>query len=200
MLRSLVPIILLVAFLIGAPHAASAHITGVASGFGAGFLHPLLGPDHLVAMVAVGLWGAQLGSPAIWVLPIAFPLVMAVGGLIGISGADVPYPEQMIALSGLALGLVVAFRVRIAFWAAAIVVAVFALFHGYSHGREMPQAADAASFAIGFVVATGMLHLLGITIGVADRSRTGKLAIQGLGAVIAAVGCFFVVQTFGDAG
>jgi urease accessory protein len=195
MLRSLV----LVACLLALPHPAAAHVTGVASGFGAGFLHPLLGPDHLVAMVAVGLWGAQLGAPAIWVLPVAFPLVMAAGGMIGVSGAELPYPEQMIALSGLALGLMVAFRVRIAFWAAAAVVAVFALFHGYSHGREMPQAADAASFAIGFVVATGLLHLLGIGVGAADRSAAGKLAIRGLGAAIAAVGCFFVASTFGIA-
>jgi urease accessory protein len=100
-------------------------------------------------MVAVGLLGAQLGSPALWVLPVAFPLVMAAGGLIGISGTSVPFPEQMIALSGLALGLMVAFRARMAFWAAAMLVAVFALFHGYSHGREMPRAADAASSGLG---------------------------------------------------
>jgi urease accessory protein len=194
------PVSLVVLAVLLLPHLASAHITGTASGFGAGFLHPLLGPDHLVAMVAVGLWGAQLGSPALWILPVAFPLVMAVGGLIGISGTSVPYPEQMVALSGLALGLMVAFRVRMEFWAAAMFVTVFALFHGYSHGREMPQAADAASFAIGFVVATGLLHLLGISLGVGDRSRMGKRAIQGLGVVIAAVGGFFVVTTFGAAG
>lgn len=119
---------------------------------------------------------------------------------IGISGTSVPYPEQMVALSGLGLGLMVVFRVRMAFWAAAMLVAVFALFHGYSHGREMPRAADAASFAIGFVVATGLLHLLGISIGVVDRSRTGQRAIQGAGIAIASVGGFFVVTTFRAAG
>ena len=195
MLRSLVLLAVLLA-----SRPAAAHVAGTASGFGAGFLHPLMGPDHLVAMVAVGLWGAQLGSPALWVLPVAFPLVMAVGGLIGISGIAVPHPEQMIALSGLALGLMVAFRVRMAFWAAAILVAVFALFHGYAHGREMPQAADAASFAIGFVVATGLLHAFGIGIGVGDRSRIGQHAIQGLGVAIAATGGFFVVSSFGAGG
>ncbi len=192
-MRRLLPL----AALLALPHPALAHITGVASGFGAGFSHPLLGPDHLVAMVAVGLWGAQLGNPAIWVLPIAFPLVMAVGGLIGISGAEVPYPEMAIALSGVALGLMVALRVRIAFWAAAIVVAVFALFHGYAHGKEMPVAANAESFAIGFVVATGLLHLVGITIGTVDRTRAGSAAIRCLGAAIAVAGCFFVVSTLG---
>ncbi len=188
---------LLVAALFALPYPALAHITGAASGFGAGFTHPLLGPDHLVAMVAVGLWGAQLGNPAIWVLPIAFPLVMAAGGLIGISGAEIPFPELVIALSGVALGLMVALRVRIAFWAAAIVVAIFALFHGYAHGKEMPVATNAESFAIGFVVATGLLHLVGITIGTVDRTRTGSAAIRCLGAVIAVVGCFFVVSTLG---
>lgn len=193
------PKVALLVLLAALPHPALAHITGVASGFGAGFAHPLLGPDHLVAMVAVGLWGAQLGSPAIWVLPIAFPLVMAVGGMVGISGAEIPFPELIIALSGVALGLVVALRVRIPFWAAAIVVATFAFFHGYSHGKEMPAAADAESFAIGFVVATGLLHLGGITIGTMDRHRVGSTAIRCLGAVIAAVGCFFVVSTLGGA-
>jgi len=188
---------LLVAALFALPYPALAHITGAASGFGAGFTHPLLGLDHLVAMVAVGLWGAQLGNPAIWVLPIAFPLVMAAGGLIGISGAEIPFPELVIALSGVALGLMVALRVRIAFWAAAIVVAIFALFHGYAHGKEMPVATNAESFAIGFVVATGLLHLVGITIGTVDRTRTGSAAIRCLGAVIAVVGCFFVVSTLG---
>ena len=114
------PLSLVVLAVLLLPHPAAAHIAGSASGFGAGFPHPLLGPDHLVAMVAVGLWGAQLGSPALWVLPVAFPLVMAAGGLIGISGTSVPYPEQMVALSGLGLGLMVVFRVRMAFWAAAM--------------------------------------------------------------------------------
>jgi len=189
--------LLLVAALFALPHPALAHITGTGSGFGAGFTHPLLGPDHLVAMVAVGLWGAQLGNPAIWVLPIAFPLVMAAGGLIGISGAEIPFPDLVVALSGVALGLVVALRVRIAFWAAAIIVALFALFHGYAHGKEMPAAADAESFAIGFVVATGLLHLVGISIGTIDRYRAGAAIIRCLGVGIAAVGCFFVVSTLG---
>lgn len=194
------PRVALLVLLAALPHPALAHITGVASGFGTGFAHPLLGLDHLVAMVAVGLWGAQLGSPAIWVLPIAFPLVMAVGGMVGISGAEIPLPELIIALSGVALGLVVALRVRIPFWAAAIVVATFAFFHGYSHGKEMPVAADAESFAIGFVVATGLLHLGGITIGTMDRHRVGSTAIRCLGAVIAAVGCFFLASTLGAVG
>ncbi len=117
-------------------------------------------------MVAVGLWGAQLGNPAIWVLPITFPLVMALGGLLGISGFELPLVEPVIALSGIALGLLVALQVRPPLWLAALIVGVFAIFHGYAHGRELPDAADPTSYAVGFVLATGLLHLAGILIGI----------------------------------
>lgn len=112
--------------------------TDTVFGFKTGFLHPISGPDHLVAMVAVGLWGAQLGAPAIWILPITFPLVMAMGGVLGVIGVPVPFVETVIALSAVALGLVVALRLRPPLWAAAALVAVFAIFHGYAHGRELP--------------------------------------------------------------
>jgi urease accessory protein len=180
-------------------HPALAHTgTGVARGLSSGFLHPLTGPDHLVAMVAVGLWGSQLGNPAIWILPIAFPMVMAFGGLLGIDGVDLPAPELMIALSAVALGAVVALRVRPPLWAAALLVAVFAIFHGYAHGKELPLAADPASYAAGFVVATGLLHLAGILIGVLGRFSWGRTAVRGLGGAIAALGCVFLV--FGGPG
>src|SRR5215831_11046237 len=105
---------------------AFAHTEGEAVlGLKTGFLHPMTGADHLVAMVAVGLWGAQLGNPAIWVLPITFPLVMAVGSVFGIAGGVLPFPEWIIGLSALALGSLVALRIRPPFWAAAFLVAVF---------------------------------------------------------------------------
>src|ERR1700759_233729 len=110
--------------------------TDTVFGFQTGFLHPISGPDHLVAMIAVGLWGAQLGSPAIWVLPITFPLVMAMGGVLGVIGIPLPFVETVIALSAIGLGLVVALQLRPPLWAAAVLVAVFAIFHGYAHGRE----------------------------------------------------------------
>jgi urease accessory protein len=180
-------------------HAALAHTgNGVAGGLSSGFLHPLTGPDHLVAMVAVGLWGAQLGNPAIWILPIAFPMVMAFGGLLGIDGVGLPAPELMIALSAVALGSVVALRARAPLWAAALLVAVFAIFHGYAHGKEMPGAADAAAYAAGFVIATGLLHLAGILIGVLGRFPWGGATVRGLGGAITALGCAFLL--FGGPG
>lgn len=182
-----------------AAHPALAHTgNGVAGGLASGFLHPLTGPDHLVAMVAVGLWGSQLGNPAIWILPIAFPMVMAFGGLLGIDGVDLPAPELMIALSALALGGVVALRVRPPLWAAALLVAVFAIFHGYAHGKELPYAADATAYAAGFVVATGLLHLAGILIGALGRFSWGRATVRGLGGAIAALGCAFLL--FGGPG
>ena len=116
------------------PQAAFAHEqVGVGGGLASGFLHPLTGIDHLIAMVAVGIWGAQLGAPAIWVLPITFPLVMAIGGVLGILHIPLPIPEVMIALSALILGAAVAVRMRLPFAAAAAIVAVFAIFHGHAH-------------------------------------------------------------------
>lgn len=173
--------------------------SGVQLGLLSGFEHPLTGPDHLVAMVAVGLWGAQLGNPAIWVLPITFPLVMAVGGLIGVMGVDLPFAELMIAISGVALGLAVAFSWRPPLWVAAVIVGVFAVFHGYAHGRELPDAADAVAFAVGFVVATGMLHLTGILIGVLVRWEWGVMAVRACGVLIGLVGLYFLAGAVGIA-
>lgn len=171
--------------------------SGVQIGLESGFLHPLTGADHIIAMVAVGLWGAQLGNPAIWVLPITFPLVMAVGGLIGVMGIDLPFVELMIALSGIALGAMVALNIRPPLWVAATIVGVFAIFHGYAHGKELPDAADAVAFAVGFVVATGMLHLLGILIGVAVRWEAGAKAVRACGAAIGCLGVYFLLGAIG---
>lgn len=170
---------------------------GVALGLQSGFLHPLTGPDHLIAMVAVGLWGAQLGNPAIWVLPITFPLVMAVGGVLGLAGVDLPFVEPIIALSGVALGVMVALAARPPLWVAATLVGIFAIFHGYAHGRELPEAADAISFAVGFVVATGLLHLTGILIGVLVGWETGAKTVRACGAAIACLGLYFLVGSIG---
>lgn len=171
--------------------------TGTQIGLESGFLHPLSGADHIIAMVAVGLWGAQLGNPAIWVLPITFPLVMAVGGLLGVMGIDLPFVELMIALSGIALGAMVALNIRPPLWVAATIVGVFAIFHGYAHGKELPDAADAVAFAVGFVVATGMLHLLGILIGVAVRWEAGAKAVRACGAAIGCLGVYFLLGAIG---
>src|SRR5207237_3251997 len=129
------------AMLFAAP--GSAHSAGdSAAGFAAGVLHPLSGLDHLLAMVSVGIWGAELGVPAIWLLPIAFPLIMAVGGALGVVGVPLPHGELLIALSVVVLGVLVATARRVPIAAALAIVGVFAVAHGHAHGVELPGAAD----------------------------------------------------------
>lgn len=171
-------------------HAHTAH--GTADGFASGFLHPWYGWDHVVAMVAVGLWGAVLGAPALWLLPVVFPVVMALGGAMGVAGIPLPAVETGIALSGIVLGLLVVFAVRLPLWGAAVIVGAFAIFHGHAHGTELPTAADPMAYAAGFVIATGLLHLAGIAIGLLWGRPWGVWAVRGAGAVIAAVGTAFL--------
>src|SRR5262245_53347877 len=165
---------------------------GEAAGFLSGFAHPISGLDHVAAMVAVGLWGAQLAAPAIWVLPVAFPLVMAFGGFLGFVGVHLAGIEFGIAASALALGAAVAFEWRPPLAIAAVLVGVFAIFHGYAHGTELPPGDNAALYSIGFVIATGCLHLCGIGIGTLNRSVIGARVLRGIGAMIAAGGAFFM--------
>lgn len=187
-LLRLLPLLLL-------PSVASAHsATGVAGGFSSGFIHPLAGPDHIVAMVAVGLWGAFLGGRAMWTLPVVFPVVMALGGAMGVLGVSLPGVETGIALSGVVLGLMVAFAARPPLWVAAVIVGIFAIFHGHAHGTELPEAANPLTYAVGFVIATGLLHLAGIAFGLLVRWPAGKVAIRAAGGVIAAVGLAFLFQ------
>jgi urease accessory protein len=178
---------------IGSASPVFAHTgEGMAGGFLSGLTHPIFGWDHVVAMVAVGLWGAVLGSPAIWILPITFPLVMAFGAALGVAGIPVPFIETGIALSGVVLGLLVALMVRTPIAIAAVLVAIFAIFHGYAHGTELPEAANPFAYAIGFVIATGALHLIGIVFGTLTGQAWGKWAIRAGGAVIALVGAAFL--------
>lgn len=165
---------------------------GPEGGFSSGFFHPIFGLDHVVAMVAVGLWGAFLGAPAVWVLPVVFPLVMAFGGALGVMGIVLPQVETGIALSGVILGLAVAFAVRAPLWLAGIVVAIFAIFHGHAHGTELPEAANPFAYAAGFVIATGMLHLAGIGIGLLVKAPGGQWLVRAGGGVIALTGAAFL--------
>ena len=171
---------------------AFAHTGEGTGGFLAGLAHPVLGPDHVVAMVAVGLWGAFLGVPAIWLLPIVFPLVMALGGVLGILGVPLPAVETGIASSAIVLGAMVALAARPPLWIAAVLVGTFAIFHGYAHGRELPDGANAAAFSAGFVIATGLLHLTGIAFGQLTRWPAGRLAVRGAGGVIALIGLAYL--------
>ncbi len=180
--------------LIWLPETAAAHITqGAQGGFGSGFEHPLTGPDHFLAMFAVGLWGAQMGGRQVWTLPVAFPLIMVVGGIAGMAGLPMPAVEIGIALSIMALGLAIALAWRPAEWIALILIAYFALCHGYAHGAELPRAADPADYAIGFVLATGMIHLFGIGVGLGlNEPMHGRLS-RALGALIGVGGIYFLV-------
>jgi urease accessory protein len=173
--------------------AALAHQeTGQAAGFVSGLSHPVSGLDHVVAMIAVGLWGAVLGQPAIWVLPVAFPLVMAFGGLMGLLGFPLPGVEVGIALSAIVLGAMVLTESRPPLWLAALVVAVFAIFHGHAHGRELPEGHSALLYSLGFVIATGMLHAVGILLGAAHRWDVGRRLVRAAGGSVALTGIFFL--------
>jgi urease accessory protein len=173
--------------------SASAHV-GQEEALGAltGFLHPLSGWDHILAMVAVGLWGAQLGAPEIWLLPVAFPVVMAMGGMLGFLGIPVPGIEYGIAASAIILGAAVAFEVRPPLVIAALVVGAFAIFHGHAHGTELPPGQSALLYSIGFVIATGCLHAIGIGIGTAHRRPWGRNLLRVAGTAVAAGGIFFM--------
>lgn len=172
-----------------------AHVeAGHSGGFAAGFAHPWSGWDHIIAMVAVGLWGAQLGAPAVWLLPVAFPMVMAVGGFLGLIGVQVPGVEIGIALSAVVLGGAVWKELRPPLGIAAALVGVFGLFHGHAHGAELPAGGDPLLYSIGFVVATGTLHAAGIGIGLVHRWPTGRTLLRGAGAVIAVTGSVFLWQ------
>jgi urease accessory protein len=171
---------------------AVAHTGSTSGDFAGGFMHPLFGPDHLVAMLAVGLWGAFLGPPAIWLLPIIFPLVMALGGVLGILGIPLPGVELGIALSAIVLGLMVALAARPQFLLAALLVGAFAIFHGYAHGAELPPKAEAVAYSVGFVAATGLLHLTGIAFGLLARWPNGRIAVRAAGGGIALAGLAFL--------
>jgi urease accessory protein len=185
---------LLIALFISTTSVAFAHAdTGTGGGFIQGFMHPLGGLDHIAAMVAVGLWGAFLGRPAIWLLPVVFPLVMTFGGAMGIVGIPVPAVETGIAVSAIVLGLMVALAARPPLWMAAVLVGIFAIFHGYAHGAELPQAANALAYSMGFVVATGLLHLSGIAVGLLVQWSAGNVAVRAGGVVISLIGVGFLV-------
>jgi len=177
------------------PALAMAHVeSGRAEGFLAGLHHPVSGLDHVLAMVSVGLWGAQLGMPAIWILPVTFPVVMALGGLLGLLGIPLPGVEIGIAVSALALGLAVSAAWRPPLWAAAVVVGLFAIFHGHAHGTELPPGASGLSYSLGFVAATGLLHALGIGVGTLHRWPRGQILLRAAGAVVAMAGAVFLWQ------
>jgi urease accessory protein len=189
LLRSLTVLVLVFLF---APTAFAHPQKGEAVGFLTGFRHPISGLDHVLAMIAVGLWSAQLGSPSIWLLPVAFPMVMAVGGMLGLMGVPLPGVEYGIALSAILLGAAVMFEVRPPLGIAAALVGFFAIFHGHAHGTELPAGQSALLYSMGFVIATGCLHGLGIAIGTLHRWPWGQKFLRVAGALVSMGGLFFM--------
>lgn len=191
--ESLTRAIPVVIFLLLCGPSAFAHPqNGEAVGFLTGFRHPISGLDHVLAMVAVGLWGAQLGSPAIWLLPVAFPIVMAVGGMLGLMGIPLPGTEYGIALSAILLGAAVLFELRPTLPIAATLVGVFAIFHGHAHGTELPPGQSAMLYSMGFVIATGCLHAVGIGVGTVHRWDWGKMLLRTAGGLVTVGGIVFM--------
>jgi urease accessory protein len=169
---------------------------GEAVGFLTGLRHPISGLDHVLAMIAVGLWGAQLGSPAIWLLPVAFPLVMAFGGMLGLMGVPLPGIEYGIAASAIALGAAIMFEWKPRLAVAALLVGVFAIFHGHAHGTELPPGQSGLLYSIGFVMSTGCLHAVGIGIGTIHRWSFGQRLLRVAGALVSIGGVFFLWKAF----
>jgi urease accessory protein len=161
--------------------------------FASGFAHPWTGLDHMLAMVAVGLWAGINGGRALWAWPAAFVGVMLAGGALGMAGVSVPFVEPGILASVIALGLLVLTAARLPVVLGAVLMAAFALLHGHAHGAELPSGAAAATYAAGFAIATAALHVLGLGIAHLCRTDGGKLIVRGAGAAVAVAGVALAV-------
>ncbi len=161
--------------------------------FASGFAHPWSGLDHMLAMVAVGLWAGANGGRALWAWPVAFVSVMLVGGALGIAGVALPMVEPGILASVIVLGLLVLAAIRLPVAIGAALVALFALLHGHAHGAELPAEAAAASYAAGFAMATALLHGIGLGVAHLATGARGALVVRGAGALVAAAGVALVL-------
>lgn len=176
------------------PASAFAHTgVGVTTGFAAGFTHPMLGADHLLAMVAVGLLAVQAGGKAVWVLPGTFVSWMIIGGVLAINAVHLPYVETGILASVLVLGVLVTTAFRLPVAISALVVGLFAIFHGHAHGAEMPLATGAVSYSLGFALATMLLHVVGVAGGMALKMLNMENAVRYAGGAIAFSGIYMAV-------
>jgi urease accessory protein len=179
---------------VGFSTAAFAHVGDHSHmSFTEGLLHPFSGVDHVLAMVAVGLWASQLGGRALWLLPLTFPAVMAIGAALGSSGVTLPWVEVGIAGSVMVLGAVVALALRPALAISIPLIGAFALLHGYSHGVELPAAASALSYGAGFIAATLVLHAVGIATGLIAGRLPVRFAARTAGGAIAVLGVALLV-------
>ncbi|OGT10480.1 MAG: urease accessory protein [Gallionellales bacterium RIFCSPLOWO2_12_FULL_59_22] len=177
------------------PSFAYAHVGGFAEtgGFLHGLAHPTSGLDHVCAMLAVGLWAAQMGGRSVWAVPLTFVGVMALGGALPVLGIGMPFVETGIVLSVLLLGVLVAAAVRLPLWLSSGMAGLFALWHGHAHGAEMPELASGAGYALGFMLATALLHVIGIAFGLGMQRLARERAIHAAGAGIALCGVYLAV-------
>ncbi len=176
------------------PALAEAHpFHGATNGLAGGLSHPLSGLDHILAMIAVGLWAAQLGGRSRWTVPTSFVSLMVFGGVLGMAGVHIPAVESGIAASVLVLGVLIAASVRLPMFAGMALVGLFAIFHGHAHGTEIPAAASGFTYALGFVLATIALHAAGVGLGMLAQKRMALPALRFAGAAIAVAGiCMWV--------
>jgi urease accessory protein len=173
------------------PSFAYAHVgVGETGGFLHGLVHPASGLDHVCAMLAVGLWSAQVGGRSIWAVPLTFVSMMALGGALPLLGIGLPFVEQGILLSVLLLGILIAAAVRLPLWLSGGMVGLFALWHGHAHGAEMPAASSGIGYVLGFLLATALLHAIGIASGMGMQRRARERVIRAAGAGIALCGVY----------
>lgn len=173
--------------------AAMAHTgASVGVGFSAGFAHPLMGADHLLAMLTVGLWAGAIGGRAVWLIPGAFVVAMMGGGMLGVQGLAIPAVETGIAVSVIVLAALLAFNPKLPVVVSMAVAAVFAVFHGHAHGTEMPLDAMGLAYGAGFVAATAALHAAGAGLVIAFKHYATPVALRFTGAVVAAAGAMML--------
>lgn len=186
-----------VLYLVASPQPVYAHDASTVERFGSfigGLSHPILGLDHFLAMLSVGIVSAQIGGRAIWTVPSTFVSVMAVGGLLGLLGAGFVAIEFGIALSVLALGLVILAKQSIPVYGVMIAVGLFAIFHGFAHGAEMPNTAQPVRYALGFLTGTAVIHVAGVLIGdIPGHYKYGPAVLRALGGAIAVMGLLFLI-------
>lgn len=168
------------------PRVALAHPGHDPNGFASGVAHPVSGLDHIMAMIAVGLWAAQMGGRAVWAVPLSFVSVMLAGGAMGMAGVEIPFVESGILASILVLGLLIAAAAKLPLYASLPMVGVFALCHGHAHGAEMAAGASGMGYSAGFVIATAGLHLAGLSLGALLKVKAPSFVLRAAGGAVAA--------------
>jgi urease accessory protein len=189
-------ILLLLALLFSSTNIFAHPLPGSESGFLNGFFHPISGLDHILAMLAVGIWAVQMGGKAKWIIPITFVGIMSVGGILGMNSINLPFAEVGILVSVIVLGVLILAGVRLPVLVSSVLVGVFALCHGHAHGAELPAAASGVTYATGFALTTIVLHLSGIGFGAAVNKVANEKIVKFSGALIALMGLFLSYNYF----